>query len=78
MIILLILINLFWRKKINEVNNKINIMTCRISLFNDNNYSVIKSELITKETYQLCEEEVIKRNEKVKYPKRWKLTEINV
>jgi hypothetical protein len=53
-------------------------MTCRISLFNDNNYSVIKSELITKDTYQLCEEEVVKRNEKVKHPKRWKLTEINV
>jgi hypothetical protein len=53
-------------------------MTCRVNLFNRENNKVLKTEFITKDTYFKCEEEIQKRNKKLKYPKFWKITTINV
>ncbi len=53
-------------------------MNCRAVLINDSNNKVIKQEVISRDTYILCEEEILKRNSKLSYPKRWKITDINV
>jgi hypothetical protein len=53
-------------------------MTCTAILFDDSKNKVLKTDFITRDNYSLCELEVTKRNEKIQYPKRWKITEINV
>ena len=53
-------------------------MTCIANLFNEENNKLLKTEFIIKDTYFLCEDEIQKRNEKIKYPKFWKITTIGV
>jgi hypothetical protein len=53
-------------------------MNCKATLYDDSKNKEIKSEIISKETYLLCENEIVKRNNKIKYPKKWKITQVNI
>jgi len=53
-------------------------MNCRANLFNVQNNKILRTRFITKDTYFLCEVEIQKLNETLKYPKLWKITEINI
>lgn len=53
-------------------------MTCKAVLLNETNNKILKYYTINRDTYRMCQEEVDKRNSKLKYPKKWVITAINV
>ena len=54
-------------------------MNCRINLIKQKDYSIIKSQIISKNTYIECEEEVKKLNSKLDTNKKyWTISAINV
>jgi len=54
-------------------------MTCYAELIRPKDNKVLKTDYITKDTYSLCESEVLKRNNKsYKDERYWKIITINV
>jgi hypothetical protein len=53
-------------------------MNCRVVLLNEEKNKVIKVLTINEANYSLCEDRVKALNDKIKYPKKYVLTDINV
>ena len=53
-------------------------MSCRVVLVNTNNNKVIKEQILTRDTYPLCEKEITERNKPLKEGRLWVITHINV
>ena len=54
-------------------------MNCLINLIRQKDYSIIKTKIISNDTYAFCEEDVKKLNSKLDTSKKyWTITTINI